>query len=377
MTNSPGKPRRAARRLAAPFWLVWLTCSLAAQTVAPTTRAPNQRVAERFLLIVDTSAAMQKRAANTERVVGKLFTEGLGEQLHRGDTIGVWTYTDDLHTGQFPLQLWTPQSREAVAKVIVDFLKQRKYEKKSQLTRVLGQLTNVVAGSDKITVLLISDGADAISGTPYDAAIAEAYRVNGADQRKKQMPLLTVLRAVQGEFVGFTVNTPPWPVEFPKFPAEPTPMAKRPQQPEAKSTTTTAIKPTPRADPPIALPLIVTASNSLPVTNVLPVASPAEPKITPPALPPISPPTPLPTSALEISNPPAVMPSSVKAVNTEPSVPEGSVGTKAESNPSPQTRIVVAALVCFGIGGGVFFWRRSHAKPRISLITRSIDRDPK
>ncbi len=377
MSYSPGKPRGAARRPAATFWLVWLTYSLAAQTMGPTTGVPTERVAERFLLIVDTSAAMQKRATNTERVVGKLFTDGLGEQLHRGDTIGVWTYTDDLHTGQFPLQLWTPQSREAIAKVIVDFLKQRKYEKKSRLTRVLAQLTNVVAGSDKITVLLISDGADTMIGTPYDVAIAEAYRVNGADQRKKQMPFLTVLRAVKGKFVGFTVNTPPWPVEFPKFPAEPTPRAKGTPVPEAKSTTTTATNSTPRPDPPIVLPLILTASNSTPVTNVLPEASPAGPKISPPALPPISPPAPLPTTALEISNPPAVMPSSVMAANTEPSAPDGLVGANAESNPSRQTWIVVAAFVFIAMVGGVFFWRRSRARPRVSLITRSIDRDPK
>ena len=67
----------------------------------------------------------------------------------------------------------------------------------------------------------------ALTGTPYDAQIAEAYRTNAADQRKQQMPFLTVLRAAKGKFIGFTVNTPPWPVEFPKFPAEPVPTPKR------------------------------------------------------------------------------------------------------------------------------------------------------
>ena len=79
----------------------------------PKTNAPPKPVTERFLLIVDTSAAMKKRAANVEQVVGNLFAGGLGAQLHRGDTIGVWTYTDDLQAGQFPLQRWTPQTSRA------------------------------------------------------------------------------------------------------------------------------------------------------------------------------------------------------------------------------------------------------------------------
>ena len=225
MTFLSSNTRRAGRCLTATLWLVWLTYSLGAQTPAPKTNAPPRAQAERFLLIVDTSAAMQKRAANVERVVGNLFTAGMGGQLHPGATIGVWTYTDDLHTGQYPMRRWTLQTRDNIANDIVDFLKSRKYEKKSRLEPVLAQLKTVVADSDKLTVLLISDGETALTGTPYDAQLIEAYRRSAADQRKQQMPFLTVLRAVKGKFIGFTVNTPPWPTEFPAFPPEPKPVA--------------------------------------------------------------------------------------------------------------------------------------------------------
>ena len=42
----------------------------------------------------------------------------------------------------------------------MDFLKSRKYEKTARLAPVIAQLKNVVADSDKITVLLISDGEE-------------------------------------------------------------------------------------------------------------------------------------------------------------------------------------------------------------------------
>ncbi|MEI2726602.1 MAG: hypothetical protein V9H26_24710 [Verrucomicrobiota bacterium] len=387
MNFSPSNPRPTGRRLVATLVLVWLTHSLVAQTPAVRTNVPPKPVAERFLLIVDTSAAMQKRAANVERVVGNLFAGSVGDQLHRGDTIGVWTYTDDLHSGQFPLQRWAPQLREAIARNIVDFLKSRKYGKNSRLTPVMVQLKNVVADSDKITVLLISDGEEALTGTPYDAPIAEAYRTGAADQRKQQMPFLTVLRAVKGKFVGFSVNTPPWPVEFPVFPVEPKPVAAPAALPEVKTElspkpqpapkleTKPEPKPTPKLEPPppqIELPPVLATTNPPPTTNVAPA-------IIPPVLPVAvvtSPPPPAPP--LAVSNPPPVMPVPVPAPKTNPVVQPASTAENPERTSFSLTLLVVGSLLLIGIVAGVIFWKlRFRSKPRASLITRSIDRDPK
>jgi hypothetical protein len=367
MNFSPSNQHYGGRKSVATLLLVWLTYSLVAQTPVSRTNAPSGPVAERFLLIVDTSAAMQKRAANTEQVVGNLFIGGAGNQLHRGDTIGVWTYTDDLHTGQFPLQRWSPQTREAIATGIVDFLKSRKYEKTSQLAPVMAQLKSVVADSDKITVMLISAGEEALTGTPYDAQIAEAYRLNAADQRKQKMPFLTVLRAVKGKFIGYTVNTPPWPAEFPVFPAEPKLVAGAAALPEAKPEPKLEAKP----ETQIELPPV------LPATNVLPVASIPTPEINPPMLPVIALTSPPPTQPIPVSNPPPVIPAKVVAPKTSTVDGPSAVGTGAERKSLPLTLLVAGSglLIVIVVGGGWLL--RSRSKPRVSLITRSLDRDSK
>ena len=89
----------------------------------------------------------------------------------------------------------------------------------------MAQLTSVVADSDKITVILISDGSEPLAGTPFDVQIAEAFRLNAAEQRKQAMPFITVLRAAKGKFVSLRVNTPPWPFELPPYPGETVPVA--------------------------------------------------------------------------------------------------------------------------------------------------------
>ena len=323
-------------------------------------------------------------------MVGNLFAGGIGEQLHRGDTIGVWTYTDDLHAGQFPLQRWTPQTRDAIARNIVDFLKSRKYEKKSRLAPVMAQLKTVVADSDKITVLLISDGEEALTGTPYDAAMAEAYRTNTADQRKQKMPFVTVLRAVKGKFIGFKVNTPPWPVEFPAFPAEPKPIAVVAAVPEAKPEPPPEVTPQPKPEPKvevtpqIELPPVLLTTNPSPATNVLPAARVAAPEIAPlvqPVVATTSPPStspPTPDLPLAASNPPPVIPPVVETPKTSAVVEPSAVEARAEKKSLSLPLLLAGGVLLTGIVGWIVFWLFwPRPQPGVSLITRSIDRDPK
>src|SRR6185503_11340958 len=130
-------------------WLTLLVCAaaLGADAIfssawaagAPGTNDPGGR----YLFIVDTSVSMQRRAVNTQKVVGELLLAGLNGQLRPGDTIGVWTFNDELNAGNFPLQQWTPQARQHIANSVVEFLKRQPYAKQAQLDKALKPMQQV------------------------------------------------------------------------------------------------------------------------------------------------------------------------------------------------------------------------------------------
>ena len=173
--------------------LVAMAFRASAQNPPPGTNPTNRPSSDRYLVILEISSAMQKRATNVQDVIGQLFSSGFNGQLHRGDTIGMWTYNDSLHTGAFPLQRWTPQTVRQITSVAAQFTQNQRYSKRSSLSPVMAQLTNIVADSDRITVILVSDGSESLAGTPFESQISDAFKHNGEEQRRRAMPFVTVL----------------------------------------------------------------------------------------------------------------------------------------------------------------------------------------
>ncbi|MBE0543450.1 MAG: VWA domain-containing protein [Verrucomicrobia bacterium] len=282
------------------------------------------RIAEppgRYLLIVDTSFSMRRSAENMQNVVGNLVASGMNAELRPGDTIGLWTFNDELHAGNFPLQRWTPQTRQRVATGVVEFLQRQPYERKTQYDKVLGPMGRVIKDSDKITVVLITDGEEKFSGTPFDEQINAAYKLNISEQRRRRLPFVTVLRAQAGQFIGWKVNTPPWPVEFPEFPAKPVAVAPDSPPPVAD------VKPVP---PPV---VVTTPTNAIAgetaVTEAKSISEPV-PGV-PVELPQPDPPAPQPTLPAE---PPA--PHTTLIAQPPPGVPEDSLKTESPPFPKPE-----------------------------------------
>src|SRR5215207_9508121 len=126
-----------------------------AQTNAP--KAPPKR-SNRYLIIVETSRSMEKRAEGTMKVVNDLLESGMGGKLQKGDTLGLWTFNEHLYAGRFPLQLWTPETHKNVAQKLWNYLKEQPYEKAASLEPVLAGMHAIINNSEVITVILISDG---------------------------------------------------------------------------------------------------------------------------------------------------------------------------------------------------------------------------
>lgn len=379
--NRPRPPLRPSRLLALAWLVLWpLTAHFSA--LGQATNAPaggGQRPEpERFLFIIDVGSDMQKRATNVQRVVHQLFATGFQGQLRPGDTIGMWTYNNELHTGQYPLQRWLPRVAREISVASVQFVQDLRYDKRSRLEPVLA-LASVVADSDRITVILISDGEEAPVGTPFDQRIAETFKLYVTEQRRLTMPFVTILRAVQGRYVGVKVNTPPFPLEFPAYPDEAS---------NHKSTSTDSPPPkteTPPPPPPVK-PAVTTEPKPTVTETNPPVTAPTNPPVVSTPPPPLATPTnPAPVAINTQTSPPR--PQTLR--QRQPSKPirwqrhQPLRSTRGPNAPPDTRRSLVPLLAGVGIvltGLAILslaLWKRSRAAPRVSLITRSMNKDRK
>ncbi len=239
---------------------------------------PPAGPSNRYLLVVETSRAMERRAEGLMQALGDLLAGGIGGQIHAGDTLGLWTFNEELYAGKLPLQQWTPQGRQTVMNRVLSFIRDQKFEKQSRLTMVMPQLGNLVKDSPYITIILFSTGEENIQGTPFDERINQLYKSWRDEQQKARMPLLTILRAKGGKLTDYAVSPPPWTVEMPPLPAE----LQKPATTATKSETIV-----PKSQP--ATPPTVAGKKTLPEKVETPKSEPAAVK-TEPALPAPTPP---------------------------------------------------------------------------------------
>jgi len=408
-----GKVRSAARRWRC-HWLLLLavgSCAVGADLQRASAEAAA-RPANRWLLVVQTSRTMQPRAAAVQDLVGDLIRSGMKGQLHSGDTLGLWTFNEKISAGQLPLQVWDPEQADAIATRTVAFLRGLKCEKKSHLDQVLPVLAELVTNSDVITILLVTDGREKLTGTPFDAQVNSLFELWGDRQKQAKLPFLTVLRGVAGKLQEFAINTPPAPLKLPPLPPE----WQYPEPPAAKAVTVERASSTP--------PLILSGRKpASPETNTtLPViarietpSAPAEPVRENPAVLIVEPVASAAASAPTVigvkksDRPPAAPAKSVAAAiptaetkhelapassppRSEPPLPAPAVSQPirpAMAAPvaaalPPETFFDHYGRLIFGLAFAVVTLasvivrlRLLRSRPRASLITRSLDREQK
>lgn len=391
------KTLRVALAAVCALWLAGSAVARAAEPAAPGKKTQPAR----WLLIVDTSSAMERRAKAVEGVVGELVASGMNGQIHPGDELGIWTFNQELHAGVAPLQTWQPAHSNSIAGHLVAFLAQQKYQGKANFQPVLAELGRLVPVSRQLTVLVLADGSQPIAGTPFDAAINASYEKTRSELTKTRMPLVTVLRVHHGKYIGQNVSFAPWPVEFPPFPPEPPVTESRPATSAALPATVTAKpiiihgepKPVESTNPitaPLApapsLPLV--AANPAPVVTVEPAPT-AQPVVEAPAAPPaVSPPSaaqpsaepgPTPVAPAPTATPPAaapVAPSPSPAVAPE-AVPPAT--TAAVDTVTVRKWPLILGIGCFWVAimVALVLARRARRNAPTSYITRSIDREMK
>jgi hypothetical protein len=190
-------------------------------------------VDNRYLFIFETSSTMKKRVPGVQKALDTMLATSVYGQLHSGDSIGVWTFGQELRTGEFPLEHWDPSRAAIIASNITTFVRKQHYTRSASFDALQPWLNQVVGNSERLTVIIFCDGDSAIGVTPYDTGINRMFQENQPKQKKARQPFVIVLRSQLGEYVGCTVNFPPTPVNFPGFPPMPAPRAPTNTSPPA------------------------------------------------------------------------------------------------------------------------------------------------
>jgi hypothetical protein len=396
---------------ALPLLLAAFFCAappLPADAAPPTAK----RHESRFLFIVDTSAAMRGCSnASVQGVIDLLASDMKGE-LRKGDTIGLWTYNEQLST-EYPMQVWSTEDKSAIMDEMAAYLRGRRYGKRAHLENVMPALGQVIKNSERLAVILISDGSGLIQGTPYDREINLLQKKYARDLRSAHQPFVTVLAVRDGVVFDYIINYPGW-VAIPHIPTPPpaetnapilaaspspptnAPPVRRPMRSFIMSASTNA--PHAAAPPPVPAaaqppPTVVAAPVPVPAPVVAtPVPSPsykaAAPFPVPPhvavvAPAPASQPAPPPIVARQNPEPAAAAspPHAPAPVNEQqlPPAPAAArnapVAAIAPPGGAPLALYVMAfSLLTIAVVLVVFLIRRLRKAPQASLISQSIDR---
>lgn len=328
---------------------------------------------DRWLLIFENSSAMKKRMPAVGEELQKLFFTGMDGQMHGGDSLGVWTFDKTLHVGEFPLSTWQPEKAAQTASNLLVFLNKRSFKGEVNFNALQPVLNEVVAGSQRLTILIFCEGQGDVIWTPYNEAISKSLREGYAERKKNAQPFVIVLRVQEGEYFGCSINFPPGGLNFPAFPPLPEEIKRAVEKPALPIVIAESAKKKVELD---NSPLIIVGKNV--VTNIadLPAALAEMKTNQPPAIEKIvATNTPVATNAAVAAENSSMQNISTNAVPVSAAV--NPITPSSASKPVPdvgyQLLIVTGVLALIAaLGLGVFLLVQSR-QPRGSLITDSLN----
>ena len=382
-------------------------------------KIPKQ-MENRFLFIVDTSSAMRGCSNAIAQSFVELMESDMRGEFRQGDTIGLWTYNDKLHP-EFPMQVWSKADKDTIVADMAAFLQERHYGKRAHLEKVMPAMSRVIKNSQRITVILISDGTGSIQGTPFDNDISNLQKKYARELRSAHVPFITVLAARDGAVFDYAINYPglvaiphtanpemPAKTNAPiaaaiSNPATNAPAKPRPTRSIIMSAATNVVHAAAPAPATVAAPVAAPPAQPAPPLAVTPVSAPppaavvapapasqpakaavapSPPEIAPPQTQPAPPPivarqNPEPANATPLPHAPPV---SVTANDQQPppAPPVARNTPVANISPSGGTQlalyVMAFSLLTIAVVLVVFLVRRSRRAPQPSLISQSIDR---
>jgi hypothetical protein len=294
-----------------------------------------------------------------QKALNDILAASTNGQLHSGDSIGVWTFDQDLHSGQFPLQHWEPDNAVIIASNITAFVGKQRYTKTTRFDALLPLLNQVVQGSERLTVLIFCDGNGEVHGTPYDVGINQIFQQRQSERQEARLPIVIGLRSQRGQYTGCLVSFPPQLVSLPAFPPLPEAVPAPPKVMNA---------PAPPTPPRSSVPSLIIVGTTITNHVLPPVPKPPpapKPALTNP-LPMVITSTPAPVITNEIKPPDEVLLMRTGAVPAQLTIapallPRTNAITPPPESPGIGRKGALIIGVAFLAGGlAVFMFRRTR-----------------
>ncbi len=174
----------------------------------------------RYLILVDSSSAMGRRKAATAKSLGELIYGGFDGQIQAGDTVGIWTFGQELNPGAFPTFRWAPNLRTTFAAQAVNFIDKLKHSRRSDLDKAVKEAVKATRISKEITIFIFSDGNEVLYGTPYDLDVSTVYLLHREELAAEKKPFVTSLAARGGKIRAWAVDSGGGQVSVPRIEEE-------------------------------------------------------------------------------------------------------------------------------------------------------------
>jgi len=137
---------------------------------------PNTTTSSSYLLIVETSRAMQPRARAVYDSIKEILDSNFKGQLREGDKFGIWTFSDTLDTGYMPLAAWSSDTHLTSAMRAGRFSQTDTYANRPSLDKVVPELNRLLLQPGSVTVLLYTTGKNDLHGTALDDQLNATFK---------------------------------------------------------------------------------------------------------------------------------------------------------------------------------------------------------
>ena len=356
-----------------------LMCGLLAAAGSP---VPEKSDGDRYLFVVETSAAMAKLEHGGRQAVFDLIYSGIEGRMRPGDSFAIWTFQEDVSIGEFPMHVWKPDDKLSLASRAGNYLKQVPYKDKASLSKALVRVMSLIRGVKDVNVIIVCSTAAKVE----ELGSFPLWDQRKGEAKKAKKPLLLTLAARGGSIVQRGVVLQGNELPLPHPPPElvtvelppPAPLEVAPKVARAPIIIQAPPKPTP---PPVETPALAQTNKTF-VAQILPETNNAATTVTA-----VIPPTTLAggeSHAKAPENVSSLLPGPIPVAAREKAASDVSrtvpttiatVAYTRERRLNPTALMLAGAgLLAVGLTVGAWLLISSRRGPELSSISQSMNR---